>query len=108
MPPEAPERSRDNIREAVDVAEPLRGEDPPVEAISDPQEIAYRALHDERAALEEALALAQHRQRFDPGAGAAEAAQAKEAALLKDLDRILTLIRAAEIRRSQPRARRWQ
>ncbi|WP_232628641.1 hypothetical protein [Methylobacterium sp. Leaf118] len=90
------------------MTETVRGDDPPVEAISDPQEIAYRALHDERAALEQELTLAQQRQRFDPDARAAEEAQATEATLLKDLDRILTLIRAAEIRRSQPQARRWQ
>ncbi|WP_342149763.1 hypothetical protein [Methylorubrum sp. SB2] len=73
----------------------------------DPQEAAYRALHGEREALEQALTLAQQRQRFGDDADS-EAARESEAELLKDLDRVMTLIRAAEIRRSQPKARRWQ
>jgi hypothetical protein len=77
-----------------------------VEAL-DPQEAAYRALHAERDALERALTLAQQRQQFGDAADAV-AARAGEAQLLKDLDRVLTLIRAAEIRRNQPKARRWQ
>lgn len=73
----------------------------------DPQEAAYRALHGEREALEQALTLAQQTQRFG-GDGDVEAARLSEAELLKDLDRVMTLIRAAEIRRNQPKARRWQ
>ncbi|KQT57286.1 hypothetical protein ASG52_03580 [Methylobacterium sp. Leaf456] len=73
----------------------------------DPQETAYRALHGEREALEQALTLAQQRQRFGDDDDS-EAARHSETALLKDLDRVMTLIRAAEIRRSQPKARRWQ
>ncbi|MFG5120992.1 hypothetical protein [Methylorubrum sp. POS3] len=73
----------------------------------DPQEAVYRALHSERDALERALTLAQQTQRFGE-ADDVEVARHNEAALLKDLDRVMTLIRAAEIRRSQPLARRWQ
>ncbi|MEH3119108.1 MAG: hypothetical protein PGN25_16345 [Methylorubrum populi] len=87
--------------------QPSRDEDPFLDP-ADPQEAAYRALHAERAALEEELALLQQRQRFGHDAGDIEAARLTEAALLKDLDRILTMIRAAEIRRRQPQARRWQ
>ncbi len=74
---------------------------------TDPQEAAYLALHGEREALEQALTLAQQRQRFGDD-GDVEAARLNEAELLKDLDRVMTLIRAAEIRRNQPKARRWQ
>ncbi|MBD8907747.1 hypothetical protein [Methylorubrum zatmanii] len=75
---------------------------------ADPQEAAYKALHAERAALEEELTLLQQRQRFGQDEEEIEAARVTEAALLKDLDRVLTMIRAAEIRRQQPQARRWQ
>ncbi|SFL49839.1 hypothetical protein [Methylorubrum salsuginis] len=101
------------------MAEPSRGNDrrsdptpndpqggETVEAV-DPQEAAYRALHAERDALERALTLAQQQQQFG-GEADAEAARDREGQLLKDLDRVLTLIRAAEIRRNQPKARRWQ
>lgn len=87
--------------------QPFRDEETALDPI-DPQEAAYRALHAERAALEEALTLLQQRQRFGHDAGEIEAARLDEATLLKDLDRVLTMIRAAEIRRRQPQARRWQ
>ncbi|CAO4177732.1 hypothetical protein [Methylorubrum populi] len=76
--------------------------------IVDPEEAAYQALHAERAALEEELTLLQQRQRFGHDEEEIASARTTEAALLKDLDRILTMIRAAEIRRQQPQARRWQ
>lgn len=66
----------------------------------------WLALHAEREALERALALAQAHQKFSPDADVAAAARLEEAALLVDLDRVLTLIRAAEYRR-RPGARRW-
>ena len=79
---------------------------------SDPQETAYEAaylaLHAERAALEDELVLLQHRQRFGSDEDEVASARATESALLKDLDRVLTMIRAAEIKRQQPQARRWQ
>ena len=53
---------------------------------------AWLALHAEREALERALTLAQ--------------ARVEESDLLVNLDRVLTLIRAAEYRR-RPGARRW-
>ncbi|NGM37704.1 hypothetical protein G4G93_27960 [Methylobacterium sp. DB0501] len=63
------------------------------------------ALHAERASLEQRLARAGQERLYldEPGAGAA---QAEEAALLAELDRIMTRIRAAEYR-SQPGARTW-
>ncbi|KQS50518.1 MULTISPECIES: hypothetical protein [Methylobacterium] len=70
---------------------------------SDP---AWLALHAEREAVERALALAQARQKFSPDPDAASAARVEEAELLVSLDRVLTLIRAAEYRR-RPGARRW-
>lgn len=97
------EPSRRDDREAG----PTPGEPQDEVETLDPQEAAYRALHGEREALEQALTLAQQRQRFGED-GDAEAARLGEAELLKDLDRVMTLIRAAEIRRNQPRARRWQ
>lgn len=75
---------------------------------ADPEEAAYLALHAERAALEEELTLQQQRQRFGNDAREIASARDTEAALLKDLDRVLTMIRAAEVRRQQPKARRWQ
>ena len=75
----------------------------------DPQEAAYRALHAERTLLERELTLAQQQQRYGADAGAIELARTREASLLKDLDRVLTLIRAAEVKRKPgPGARRWQ
>lgn len=99
------EPSRGNDRKAEPKPTDSRGEETVV-AI-DPVEAAYRALHAERDALERALTLAQQRQQFGDDADA-EAGRLGEAELLKDLDRVMTLIRAAEIRRSQPKARRWQ
>lgn len=72
----------------------------------DPQEAAFLALHAERELLERELTLVQQQQRFGAEAAAIEAAQRREESLLKDLDRVLTLIRAAEYRR-RPGARRW-
>lgn len=66
----------------------------------------WLALHAEREALERALALAQARQKFSRDPDAAAAARREEADLLINLDRVLTLIRAAEYRR-RPGARRW-
>ncbi len=66
----------------------------------------WQALHEEREALERALALVQVRRRI--AVGPEETAQAKreEADLLVDLDRVLTRIRAEEYRR-RPGARQW-
>lgn len=71
-----------------------------------PEDAAFMALHAERETLERGLSLAQQRQQF--GTDAAEIARAgtDERTLLLSLDRVLTLIRAAEYRR-QPGARRW-
>lgn len=100
---------RKRSKETVGVTEPQTSRD--VDAFldpADPQEAAYHALHAERTALEKELVRAQQRQRFGHDEAEIEAARLTEAALLKDLDRVLTLIRAAEIRRQQPQARRWQ
>ena len=70
---------------------------------SDP---AWLALHAEREALERALTLAQAHQKFSSDPGTAANARREEAELLVSLDRVLTLIRAAEYRR-RPGARRW-
>ena len=67
---------------------------------------AWLALHDERESLERALSLAQARQRFGTDAAAIAQARTDEADLLASLDRVLTMIRAAEYRR-RPGARRW-
>lgn len=72
----------------------------------DPQESAFLALHQERELLERELTLAKHQQRFATDGPAIETARNREASLLKDLDRVLTLIRAAEYKR-RPGARRW-
>ncbi|WP_431311032.1 hypothetical protein [Methylobacterium nigriterrae] len=69
------------------------------------EETAYLALHAEREELERNLALAQARQRFGADLDAA-AARVDEEAMLRQLDRVLTLIRAAEYKR-RPGARRW-
>lgn len=100
---------RRDPKEAVGVTEPHPS--PEEERLlnpADPQEAAYLALHAERAALEEELTLQQQRQRFGNDEREVASARATEASLLKDLDRVLTLIRAAEVRRQQPKARRWQ
>ncbi len=67
---------------------------------------AVLALHEEREALERALALAQARQRFSPDPNEAARARDEETALLASLDRVMTMIRAAEYKRG-PGARRW-
>jgi hypothetical protein len=75
--------------------------DPALEA--DP---AWLALHAERESLERALTLAQAHQKFSTDPKTAADARREEAELLVSLDRVLTLIRAAEYRR-RPGARRW-
>ncbi len=72
----------------------------------DAEDGAFLALHDEREGLERALALAQARQRFSSDPEDAERARDEEAALLASLDRVMTMIRAAEYKRG-PGARRW-
>lgn len=72
----------------------------------DPPDAAFLALHGEREALERELTLAQQQQRFGTDDSEIAGAHRREASLLKDLDRVMTLIRAAEYRR-QPGARRW-
>jgi hypothetical protein len=67
---------------------------------------AWLALHAERETLERALSLAQARQKFSTDPKTAADARREEAELLVSLDRVLTLIRAAEYRR-RPGARRW-
>ena len=66
----------------------------------------WLALHAEREAVERALTLAQARQKFSRDPEASAAARLEETELLVNLDRVLTLIRAAEYRR-RPGARRW-
>ncbi|MGU3536604.1 hypothetical protein [Methylobacterium sp. A54F] len=78
---------------------------PPASA-DNPDEASFRALHAEREELERSLALAQARQRFIHDAAEVEKARDAEVALLRDLDRVLTQIRAAEYKR-RPGARRW-
>ena len=78
-------------------------------APTDSQEAAFQALHAERGLLERALTLAQQQQQFGANPAEIEGARLREEALLKDLDRVMTLIRAAEVRRkSGAAARRWQ
>lgn len=67
---------------------------------------AFLALHDERESLERALALVVQRQRFSSDPEDAARACEEEAALLASLDRVMTMIRAAEYKRG-PGARRW-
>ena len=69
-------------------------------------ESAWLALHADREAVERALTLAPARQKFGTDAGAIAQARREEADLLVNLDRVLTLIRAAEYRR-RPGSRRW-
>ncbi|WP_288587270.1 hypothetical protein [uncultured Methylobacterium sp.] len=79
------------------------------EAAGHPDEPGRRALldlHAERAALEQRLARAEQERLYLADPDAVAAAQAEETALLADLDRIMTRIRAAEYR-SQPGARTW-
>lgn len=72
----------------------------------DAQEAAFMALHAEREMLERELVLAQQHQRFGEGPDEVERARQREESLLKDLDRVMTLIRAAEYKR-RPGAKRW-
>ncbi|MCJ2054335.1 hypothetical protein [Methylobacterium sp. J-070] len=81
----------------------MGGEDVDATREADP---AWLALHAEREALERALTLAQARQKFSSDPQTAAGARRDEAELLVSLDRVLTLIRAAEYRR-RPNARRW-
>lgn len=81
----------------------MGGEEVDTAAEADP---AWLDLHAEREAVERALTLAQARQKFSADPAAASAARCEEAELLVSLDRVLTLIRAAEYRR-RPGARRW-
>jgi hypothetical protein len=67
---------------------------------------SWLALHAEREEVERARTLAQARQKFSSDPNTAAEARREEAALLVSLDRVLTLIRAAEYRR-RPGARRW-
>ncbi|MDR7040090.1 hypothetical protein J2X36_004870 [Methylobacterium sp. BE186] len=73
---------------------------------TDPGEAAFLDLHRRREALERNLALVQVRLRCAPDAAEANRAKADEGGLLRDLDQVLTLIRAAEYRR-RPGARQW-
>ncbi|MGH1589402.1 hypothetical protein [Methylobacterium sp. P5_C11] len=81
----------------------MSGEEVDTATDADP---AWLALHAEREAVERALTLAQARQKFSSDPEVAATAQIEEAKLLAALDRVLTLIRAAEYRR-RPGARRW-
>ncbi|MGH1575355.1 hypothetical protein ACRAWG_37875 [Methylobacterium sp. P31] len=81
----------------------MGGEEADADTAADP---AWLALHAERESLERALALAQARQKFSTDPETVSQAHLEEAELLVSLDRVLTLIRAAEYRR-RPGARRW-
>ncbi|MHB2209001.1 hypothetical protein [Methylobacterium sp. CM6257] len=81
----------------------MGGEEADADTEADP---AWLALHAERESLERALALAQARQKFSTDPKTVDQARLEEAELLVSLDRVLTLIRAAEYRR-RPGARRW-
>ncbi|MBE7201153.1 MAG: hypothetical protein INR70_25590 [Parafilimonas terrae] len=72
----------------------------------DTPDAAWLALHEEREALDHALALAKARRRFAATPEESVEAEREEAALLLTLDRLLTRIRAEEYRR-KPGARRW-
>ncbi|WP_342145459.1 hypothetical protein, partial [Methylobacterium fujisawaense] len=74
----------------------MGGEEVDTGADADP---VWSALHAEREAVERALTLAQARQKFSTDPELAAAARREEAELLVNLDRVLTLIRAAEYRR---------
>lgn len=71
-----------------------------------PEDAAFLALHARREDLERGLSRAQQHQQFGTDPGEIAKAGAHERALLADLDRVLTLIRAAEYQRT-PGARRW-
>ena len=72
----------------------------------DPRRRELMALHAERAELEQRLARAEQERLYLADPAAVAAAADAEAALLAELDRIMTRIRAAEYR-SQPGARSW-
>nr|WP_282103797.1 hypothetical protein [Methylobacterium sp. 37f] len=63
-------------------------------------------MHGQREELERQLALVQLKRQFGPGQDAIDQATADEQSLLVSLDRVMTLIRAAEYKRL-PNARRW-
>nr|WP_204262900.1 hypothetical protein [Methylobacterium sp. BTF04] len=63
-------------------------------------------MHAQREDIERQLALAQQRQQYGTDAGEISQAGTDERTLLLTLDRVLTMIRAAEYQR-QPGARRW-
>jgi hypothetical protein len=94
----------------LEVEKTILADDPPSRANAappvEPQEAAFLALHGERELIERELVLAQQHQRFGTEEHEIERAREREASLLKDLDRVMTLIRAAEYKR-QPGARRW-
>ena len=69
-------------------------------------EAAFLALHARREDLERDLSFAQQRQQFGTDPGDVAKAGEDERALLADLDRVMTLIRAAAYQR-MPGARRW-
>lgn len=75
-------------------------------AQADPGDGVFLDLHVQREALERRLVLVQQQQQFGTNADAIARAGSEEREALLDLDRVLTLIRAAEYRR-QPGARRW-
>ncbi|MGF3027356.1 hypothetical protein ACQVP2_31680 [Methylobacterium aquaticum] len=64
------------------------------------------ALHAERAELEQRLARAEQERLYLADPAAVAAARDAQTALLAQLDRLMTRIRAAEYR-SQPGARTW-
>ncbi|TGD94749.1 hypothetical protein EU555_31330 [Methylobacterium nonmethylotrophicum] len=72
----------------------------------DPRRRELLALHAERTELELRLARAGQQRAYLADPAAAAAAEAEEAALLQELDRLMTRIRAAEYR-SRPGARTW-
>lgn len=72
----------------------------------DPGRRELMALHAERTELEQRLARAEQERLYLTDPAAVAAAQDEEAALLAELDRLMTRIRAAEYR-SQPGARTW-
>ncbi|MBB3904331.1 hypothetical protein [Methylobacterium brachythecii] len=91
--------------EKADVADTPPPEGEPTVPL-DPQDAAFFALHGERELIERDLTLAQQRQRYGTDDADIQQARLLEKSLLKDLDRVMTLIRAAEYKR-QPGARRW-
>ncbi|RVU14497.1 hypothetical protein EOE48_23185 [Methylobacterium oryzihabitans] len=83
----------------MDAAEVSRAE-------GDARREALLALHAERETLERRLALARQQRLYLTDEGATRAAQDDERALLRDLDRVMTRIRAAEVQ-SRPGSRKW-